>query len=101
MLGFEARHRRDSIVRRTVISFAISRASQGVASPGVSVSAVSQRLPKPAFQRYRKVAGVIVATPGWALPGCGSPSTQGPWARWRLVVLFRPSPLSGAGGLSC
>lgn len=43
------------------------------------------------------MAGVIVATPGWALLGRGGQSTQGPGARWRLGVLFRPSSLSGGG----
>ncbi len=54
-----------------------------------------------ALSRRRQMAGVIVATPGWALPRRDGLSTQGPWARWRLVVLFRPSSLSGAGGLGC
>lgn len=45
-------------------------------------------------------AGVIVATPGWALPGSMvSQAHRGQALAW--VILFRPSSLSGAGGLGC
>lgn len=45
-------------------------------------------------------AGVIVATPGWALPGGTSRQAhRGQALAW--VILFRPSSLSGAGGLGC
>lgn len=48
-----------------------------------------------------KHAGVIVATPGWALLGCTSrQALRGQALAW--VILFRPSSLSGgAGGLGC
>jgi len=64
-----------------------------------SVSVDSQRWPKPAFQRfggrgYRRHARLGVA---WLW----EPKHTGSGARWRLVVLFRPSSLAGAGGLGC
>lgn len=50
------------------------------------------------LSRRRQMAGVIVATPGWALPRRDGLSTQGPWGALAPgVVLFHPSSLAGGG----
>lgn len=46
------------------------------------------------LSRRRQMAGVIVATPGWAFPGVCQ-EHRGPEALTSGVVLFRPSLVGG------